>query len=203
MRKRLAILISDSGTTMQKMIEACQSGEIPRDIACIISSTPTADGIKRARLLGIPDKDIILINPDDFRGNDKKVDSDSFGLKILKGLKDHGATIVTQNGWMPRTPKHVIDEYSKTMFNQHPGPVPEFGGPGMYGKRVHAVRLLFTRMVKRDYWTEAIAQRVRGDFDQGAVVKSRRVNIYPQDSVDDLQQRVLLAEHQVGRYPLN
>ena len=81
------------------------------------------------------------------------------------------------------------------MFNQHPCPVPEFGGRGMYGRRVHATRLLFTRMTKRDYWTEAIAQRVHREYDQGAVVHSARVDILPDDTVDDLQQRVLPVEH--------
>ncbi len=197
MKERLATLISGGGTTMQEIIKACQSGEIPMDVACVISSTPTAGGIEKARRLRIPDKDVVVIDPDDFRGDDKKVDPEGFGLKILKELKKRGVTVVTQNGWMPLTPEHIIDEYSDTMFNQHPGPVPEFGGRGMYGRRVHAARLLFTRMTKRDHWTEAIAQRVHRDFDSGAVVKSTRVDILTDDTVDDLQQRVLPVEHRV------
>lgn len=196
MRGRLASLISGSGTTMQAIIRACRSGEIPMDIACVISSSPTAGGIEKAKRLGIPDKDIIVVNPNDFR-NDKKIDREDFGLKILKELKERGVTVVTQNGWLPLTPETVIDAFEGAIFNQHPGPVPEFGGKGMYGRRVHAARLLFVRETKRDYWTEAIAQRVHTDFDQGVVVKSARVDILPDDTVVDLQQRVLSVEHQV------
>lgn len=197
MRQRLAILISGGGTTMQEIVKACQSGEVPMDIACIISSTPTAGGIEKAKSLGIPDRDIIVIDPNDSRGSDKKIDSENFGLKILEELRARGVTVVTQNGWMPLTPRNVIDEYSQTIFNQHPGPVPEFGGKGMYGRRVHAARLLFVRETKRDYWTEAIAQRVHANFDQGVVVKSARVDILPGDTVDKLQERVLPIEHRV------
>lgn len=143
MKERLASLISGGGTTMQEIVKACQSGKIPMDIACVISSNPTAGGIEKARRLGIPDKDIIIVDQNDFRGSDKKVDPESFGLKILKELRDRGVTIVTQNGWMPLTPPHVIDEYKNTIFNQHPGPLPDFGGQGMYGRRVHAARLLY------------------------------------------------------------
>ena len=197
MRERLATLISGGGTTMQEIIKASQSGVIPIDIACVISSSPTAGGLEKAKKLGIPDKDIIVIDPKKFIGENKKVDEESFGRALLKELRARGVTVVTQNGWMPHTPEHVVDEYKETMFNQHPGPVPEFGGRGMHGQRVHAARLLFVRETKRDYWTEAIAQRIHNDFDKGSVVKFRRVDILPSDTVDDLQQRVLPAEHQV------
>jgi len=52
-------------------------------------------------------------------------------------------------------------------------------------------------MTKRDYWTEAIGQRVNKNYDQGVVVKSARINILPEDTVEDLQKRVLPVEHQV------
>lgn len=195
--ERLAMLISGSGTTMQEITKACQSGEIPMGVACVISSDPNAGGIEKAHRLGVPYQDVIVIDPNEFRGDNKKVDQEGFGSTILKELKVRGVTVVTQNGWLPLTPEFVIDAYPETMFNQHPGPVPEFGGNGMYGKRVHAARILFTRMTKRDPWTEAIAQRVHKDFDQGAVVKSSRINILPEDTVDDLQQRVLPVEHRV------
>ena len=74
MKERLATLISGGGTTMQEIIRACQSGEIPLDVACVISSTPTAGGIEKARRLGIPDTDIVVVDPNEFRGDDKKID---------------------------------------------------------------------------------------------------------------------------------
>lgn len=197
MKERLATLISGGGTTMREIVRACQSGEIAMDIACVVSSSKTAGGIEKARLLGIPERDIVVVDPNNFRGGDNKIDLEGFGLQLLEEMRKRGVTVVTQNGWLPKTPKHVIDEYPDTIFNQHPGPVPEFGGKGMFGRRVHAARLLFVRETQRDYWTEAIAQRVHKEFDQGAVVKLRRVDIFPKDTVDDLQQKVLPIEHWV------
>jgi folate-dependent phosphoribosylglycinamide formyltransferase PurN len=49
MRERLATLISGGGTTMQRIIQASQSGEISMDIACVISSSRTAGGIEKAK----------------------------------------------------------------------------------------------------------------------------------------------------------
>jgi phosphoribosylglycinamide formyltransferase-1 len=195
MIERLAMLISGGGTTMEQMGKACQSGEVPMDIACVIASNPTAGGIEKARRLGIPEKDIVVVNPKDFLGSNGKVSMTEFGVSLLEELRKRKVTVVTQNGWLPLTPESVIGEFEDVIFNQHPGPVPEFGGDGMFGKRVHAARLLFVGMTQRDCWTEAIAQRVHQDFDQGAVVKSATVDILPDDTVDDLQQRVLPIEH--------
>lgn len=197
MNERLAILISGGGTTMQEIIKACLSGEVPMDIACVISSSASVGGIEKARILGVEDKNIIVIDPAHYTSGDKKVDLDAFGLQLTRELQQRGATVVTQNGWLPFTPERVIEAYPDTIFNQHPGPVPEFGGKGMYGKRVHAARLEFVRRTGREFWTEAIAQRVHREYDQGVVVKSEKIIILPQDSVDDLQQRVLPFEHRV------
>lgn len=195
--ERLTILISGGGTTMQEIAKACSSHIIPMDVACVISSNPQAGGLEKARKLGIPKENIIVVDPNTFRGSDGKIDQERFGQAILGEMRKRGTTVVTQNGWLPLTPGIIIDEFPGMIFNQHPGPVPEFGGKGMYGRRVHAAVLLFTRMTGREPWTEAIAQRVHQKYDQGLVVKSKRVEILPEDTVEDLQKRVLPVEHQV------
>lgn len=193
-RERLGSLVSGGGSTMEQIVLASQNGWLQMDVACVLASKEGIGAIKKANSYGIA---LEIVNPDEFRGDDGKVDQYGFGQVILRSLQKHGVTVVTQNGWLPLTPENVIDTYKDAIFNQHPGPVPEFGGKGMYGRRVHAARLLFTRMTKRDYWTEAIAQRVHEDYDRGVVVKSQQVEIFPGDIVDDLQQRVLPIEHGV------
>lgn len=195
MKGRWASLISGSGTTMAEMVKAIQSGEIPMDVACIIASTPEAAGIEKARSLGIPAGDIVVVDPNDFRGEDKKVDQYGFGMAILKELKARGVTVITQNGWLPLTPEVVIQDFPQTSFNQHPGPLPDFGGNGMYGRRVHAAVLIFRRFTRTEPWTEATAQRIDINFDKGGVVGAQKVEISPDDTVEDLQRRVLPIEH--------
>ena len=191
-RERLATLISGGGTTMQEIIKSTRSGEVPIDIACVIASKPSAGGIEKARKLGIPESDIIVISPNDFRRADGEVDQDEFGYAMLEKTQSRDATIVTQNGYLPLTPGVFIDAYPGRIFNQHPGPLPDFGGEWMYGRRVHAVRLIFTRLTKRDKWTEAVAHRVTRELDAGAVVGSARVDILPEDTVDDLNREYCL-----------
>lgn len=196
-RQRLAFFISGGGTTMEAMAKACLSGQIPIDIACVISSSPMAGGIEKARKLGILDDNIIVINPSDFRGGNGNIDRLRFGRAILSELLPREVTVITQNGWLPLTPEIVIAAFPDSIYNQHPAPVPEFGGKGMYGLAPHAARLEFVEKTQHNFWTEAVAHKVTPEFDKGLVVKSTRVDILSGDTPEILQWRVLPYEHQV------
>ncbi len=194
-RERLGSLISGGGTTMQEIVKASQSRELPLDIAVVISSKEDAGGREKARNLGIPE---VFIDRERFRGDNGRIDQYRFGQELLRVLREHGATMVSQNGWLPMTPDNVIERYRDAIFNQHPGPVPEFGGKGMYGKRVHAAVIMFRRLTKGEMWSEVIGQRVSPSaYDGGVVLKSERIPIEKDDEVNDLQQRALPHEHKV------
>lgn len=206
MKERLALLISGNGTTMRIIIQAIQSGLLSIDVACIIASNPQAGGIQVAKDLNIADEQIAVINPRDFHSKDGSLDQYAFGDALLHFLRLNGATLVGQYGWMPKTPTNVITAYKGKIINQHPGPLdpgrPDFGGKGMYGKRVHSARIFFTRSVNKDYWTEAIAQRVSEDFDKGQLLRSALVDILPTDTPETLADRVLEFEYATQIYTL-
>jgi folate-dependent phosphoribosylglycinamide formyltransferase PurN len=176
---------------MEKIIMSCQQEEFPVDIACVVSSKSAAGGVERAKQCGIPEEDILVIDPRTFPS------PEAFGAALLQTFSEREVTLITQNGWLVRTPDAVIDAYRDRIFNQHPGPVPEFGGASMFGRRVHAARLGFIRGTDREYWTEAVAHRVTEQLDGGAVVVSERVDVLPEDTVEALAARVLPVEHAV------
>ena len=195
--ERLGILLSGGGTTAQAIIEACQRGEVPMEVGVVIASTKRAGGIEKARALGIPEHDIVVLPPGKYRNVEGIVDEDLYGDVLLKNLADRGISFVTQNGWMVHTPEKVIRAYPGRMTNQHPGPVPEFGGKRMHGMRVHEARRLFIQEVGgRDSWTEAVAQWVHPFYDEGAVVRSIQVDVFPDDTAETIHKRVLPREHE-------
>jgi len=67
----------------------------------------------------------------------------------------------------------------------------------MYGQRVHAARICFVKKTNRNWWSEATAQRVGVHFDEGAVVKTKPVEILPNDTPQTLAARMLPVEHEV------
>ncbi|MBI4086028.1 MAG: hypothetical protein HY433_02175 [Candidatus Liptonbacteria bacterium] len=193
---KIALLISGNGTTAEQIILAARSGILKNiEPALIIGSRAGAPGIGRAMEAGISKDNVVVIQLGNFENEE------TFGEAIIKACEARGVEFIGQYGWMQKTPQNVIERFQGMMVNQHPGPLDtgrlDFGGTGMYGRRVHAARLFFVRRTNRDFWTEATAHRVTANFDEGAVVKRKQVPILPDDDAETLRERVLPAEHEV------
>jgi len=194
---KLALFISGGGTTMEAIIKACKNGKLMNiEPVLVIASKHDAGGIEKARALGIPEKDILIIKSKNFK------DREAFGEEIIKECKKREVNLIGQYGWMVKTPINVIDAFPDMIINQHPGPLDpcgngDFGGAGMFGMRVHQARLCFVQKVQKDFWTEATAHKVTSEFDKGVILKRKQVPILPDDTAETLQARVLPIEHEV------
>jgi phosphoribosylglycinamide formyltransferase-1 len=183
---------------MAAILQAIRTEEVPNaHSALVIASKPGIGAIQKAKEAGVDEKDIMVIPPE-------SCSFPEFGEKILHACRERGVDFIGQYGWLPRTPPFVIDEYEGRMVNQHPGPLnPElpgydFGGQGMYGLRVSAARLYFVKKTGRQLYTEATAQRVHRNFDQGEVLGVEQVVVHPEsDTPEALHRRVLPAEHRL------
>lgn len=187
MRERLAILISGLGTTMAEIIKAQKSGELKLDISCIISNNPNAIGLQKAKDLGIPKKDIIVIETQPHS---------TFSQRLLTELKSRNVTAVSQNGWLPLTPIEVINAYPNKIFNQHPGNPLNFGGKDMWGLTVHQAAINYFKTTGQEENTYMVVQQVAQHFDEGKILKATPVLIMADDTAKSLQKRALLIEHQ-------
>lgn len=195
--ERWVSLLSGDGTTTDHVMRAVLRGEIRGvSVAGIIASSRTAGGIAKARALAMPEEKIAVVDPREFRRGGEP-DPFAFGDALLAQLRRFDASVVTQNGWLPRTPPAVVDAYAGRLFNQHPGHPVEFGGDGLYGRRVHAALLEFQRRVKRVFPAYMVAQYVDERFDAGSVVQAAAVPVLPHDTVDALRERALPREHDV------
>lgn len=194
---KIALLISGGGTTAARIISECKPGGRLEGItpALLIASRPDAGGIEKALAGGMAAEDVIVIDPKKFPT------PGTFGSAIVSECEKRGVDFVGQYGWMVKTPANVIERYEGRMTNQHPGPLDigreDFGGPGMYGMRVHAARLAFVRETGHDFWSEATAQRVAEEFDHGVVLKARKVPVMEGDTPETLAARMLPVEHEV------
>ena len=194
---KLASLISGSGTTMEAIVKECKFGSLRNLIKpMIVIASRDCRGIQKAKLLDIK---AYLIDRKLFpQGEDGQ---EKFGRALLSVLKKASVDVITQNGWLPLTPKNVIEIYQKRIFNQHPAPLdpyfPDFGGKGMYGLRVHAAVINFQKLAKRAFPTEASVQRVGKDFDKGNLLLTQQIKVLKSDTPETLSKRVLPYEHQL------
>lgn len=194
---KIALLISGGGSTAERIISECAPGRALDGLvpALLIASRPDAGGIQKALDLGMAPENVIVMEPKKF------ATPGIFGSAIVSECEKRGVEFVGQYGWMVKTPANVIKRYKGMMTNQHPGPLDigreDFGGPGMYGMRVHCARILFVQATQHDWWSEATAQRVEEEFDKGVVLKRRQVPLYPNDTPETLAERMLPVEHDV------
>ncbi len=200
---RIAMLISGGGTTMREILRAVKSGFLSRvEPVLVIASKPEAGGIERAIAEGMPPSDVIVMR------SRAHPSPEAFGKEMITQCRKRGVDFIGQYGWLPKTPVNVVEAYRNMITNQHPGPLdpgrPDFGGQGMYGRRVHCARLYFVRRTFRpgaDYYahsfTEAVCQRVAPEFDRGTLLNWTTIPVEPDDTVDTLQARVLPQEHMI------
>lgn len=109
--------------------------------------------------------------------------------------RDSRADFFALSGWL----KRVVRLDPRFTFNIHPGPLPEFGGAGMYGHHVHeAVMAAFHRREAacREVVCSAVTMHfVTSEYDQGPVFFEKEVKIWTHDTPDTLGRRVNEFEH--------
>jgi len=171
---RVAVFVSGSGTNLQALLDACGE-EAPARVVLVAANKKDAKGLERARGAGIDTH--FIKDPSD-------------GTAIIATLREYRVDLVVLAGYLKLVPEDVVLEYENRMLNVHPALLPSFGGPGMYGKRVHQAVLDSGATI-----SGVTVHIVTAEYDRGPIVAQWPVPVRPDDTVDTLQQRVLDVEH--------
>ena len=78
------------------------------------------------------------------------------------------------------------------ILNIHPALLPNFGGRGMYGMRVHEAVL-----AAGENESGATVHLIDGEYDHGPVLAQEKVPVCDGDTPEQLQARVLEVEHRL------
>lgn len=179
MTVRIAILASGGGTNLQAIIDynmergALASGEI----VLVASNRANAGALERAERAGI---------------FSTTFDASDDGSSLLSLLRAHHVGLVVLAGYLKKLPASVITEFHRRIINIHPGLLPDFGGPGMYGSRVHAAVLASGART-----TGVTAHFVDDEYDHGPRIAEWRISVLETDTPESLAARVLEVEHLV------
>lgn len=180
--RRLAVMLSGSGTTLQNFIDRIGDGRLPGwRIVLVISSLSKAFGLERATRAGIP---TCVIRKKDH------ADVESFSEAIVAALDDAAPDLVVEAGWMCLW--HLPERYADRVMNVHPALLPGFGGKGFYGHHVYEAVLGHGCKV-----TGATVHFVNNEYDAGPIVLQRAVAVEEDDTPDTLADRVQAAEREI------
>jgi len=184
-KPRIVVFASGSaeggGSGFANLVEASRSGILNAEIVEVISNHENGGVRKHAERLGIR-----------FGHFPKPWNTEAY----QRIARDTGADFFVLSGWLKMvTGLDPTTKFnSKTVFNIHPGPLPKFGGPGMFGHHVHeAVIEAFRR---GEVTHSAISMHfVTDGYDRGPVFFQFKVKIDDNDTPDSLAQRVNQCEH--------
>lgn len=176
--KKIAVLVSGSGTNLAALIQACENKTIKNGkISLVVSSNPDAYALQRAKLANIKTK---TVDRQSFQS------SRDFNKKLLDVLKEENPDLVVLAGFMCILEAEVTRYFKNKMINVHPSLIPAFCGKGFYGLRVHEAAL--KRGVKL---TGATVHFVNEVADGGPIIMQKCVAVRPDDTPRSLQKRVM------------
>jgi formyltetrahydrofolate-dependent phosphoribosylglycinamide formyltransferase len=177
MTVRIAALCSGGGSNLQAILDHFAALEDRRagDVVLIASDRADAGALERGRSHGIPS--LVL-----------DVTARTGGLLPL--LREQRIDMLVLAGYLRFVPNDVTAAFRGKSVNVHPALLPAFGGPGMYGMRVHeAVVAAGVRV------TGATVHFVDEHFDHGTIIAQWPVPVLAGDTPESVARRVLAVEH--------
>ncbi|PYP69351.1 MAG: phosphoribosylglycinamide formyltransferase [Gemmatimonadetes bacterium] len=170
----IAVLVSGGGTNLQAVLDALHNSTLAR-VTRVVSSRSDAGALERASAAGVPTA--VLVDPCD-------------PAELVAALGD--AELVVLAGYLKRIPPAAVVRFRLRMINIHPALLPGFGGPGMYGRRVHE-RVLASGATL----SGATVHYVDEEYDRGLIIAQWPVPVRSDDTPESLAARVLEVEHRL------
>ena len=179
----IGILISGRGSNMSALLEACREKDYPCKPVLVVSNRPDAGGLGLAQDADVPTR---VIDHKEFS------ERESFEAQLDKTLKDSGAHILCNAGFMRVLTEKFTEQWHDRHLNIHPSLLPSFPGT-----RSHEQALASGVKI-----TGCTVHYVRAKVDAGPIIAQAATPICPNDTVETLSAKVLRLEHQLYPYAL-
>jgi folate-dependent phosphoribosylglycinamide formyltransferase PurN len=203
----VAIFASVAGSNARKIIEYFENQYVsefaagknsslsvsksarPIKVSLIVCNVPTAGVLEIAKEKGIP---TLLINKTEFATGG-----------YVESLKNADIDFIVLAGFLWKVPEVLVNAYQKgailnnqgrTSFgiiNIHPALLPNYGGKGMYGSRVHEAVIAAgeSKSGITIHWVDA-------NYDEGDIIFQAECIIEAGDTPEVLAQKIHTLEHQ-------
>ncbi len=175
---KLGFMASRNGSSARAVIAAIEAGTLDAQARLMVSNIATAPALAFAAEHGVP----ALCIP-------TKADPEAADARLVAAMEAAEVQIIVLSGYLRQLGPRTLARYAGRVLNIHPGPIPAFGGPGMYGRRVHEA------VIESGTMASAITVHiVDEEYDHGPPVAARAVMVKPGDTPADLEARVTALE---------
>lgn len=177
---KIGVLVSGGGSNLQSIIDKSKSGELQCKVEVVIGDRECY-GVERAKEAGIDGYTL-----------DRKVLKKELCREIDKIVSERGIDLIVLAGFLSIIDEEFVNKWKGRIINIHPSLLPKFGGPGMYGIRVHEAVLK-----AGEQESGCTVHYVDTGVDSGEIIAQKRVKVLERDTPEILQKRVLVEEHKL------
>ena len=189
--KKIAVLISNAGTgtNLQAIIDAIETGKLKAKISVVVSSSPDAFGLERAKKHKIQ---TIIVNKKDNLEN------------IL--VKTYQVDLIVLTGWKLIVPQSLINTFKNKILNLHPGVIPDtmdgvVHNPdrtdGLWNRGKLTDVAIQNFLDKKTTYAGSTVHFLSEEFDFGPVLDRCFEKILPNDTIESLYRRLKKKENKI------
>ena len=176
----VVVLISGSGSNLQALIDSLGE-DSPVRIRAVVSNRAEAYGLQRAQAVDI---DTHVLQHKGF------ADREAFDAALIEIIDAYQPQLVVLAGFMRILSAGFVRHYQGRLLNIHPSLLPKYKGLDTHRRALDA----------GDQEHGCSVHFVTEELDGGSVAIQARLKIEPNESIDQLTDRVHAAEHII--YPL-
>jgi phosphoribosylglycinamide formyltransferase-1 len=174
--KHIAIFASGAGSNAEKIIGYLKGHPSIR-VSLIVCNKPGAGVISIAQNQGIR---VLLIEKERFFRGDT----------YLPELKEANIHFIVLAGFLWKIPEALVAAYPNKIINIHPALLPNYGGKGMYGMKVHEAVI-----AAGEKESGITIHYVNEHFDEGEPIFQAKCSIDGGDTPESLAQKIHALEH--------
>ena len=174
--KKIAVMISGSGSNLEAIVKACHEKNIYGEIVYVISNNPDAYGIERAKKYNIPVK---IIDHGSYANRD---DYDDALKEFLDNLE---IDLIILAGFMRILGKNITEKFYGKMINLHPSLLPLYPGLNTHTQALNN---------KDDYHGISI-HFVSAELDAGPLIAQGKISVKADDDLEKLVSKIHKVEH--------
>jgi phosphoribosylglycinamide formyltransferase-1 len=170
--------VSGNGSSARAIVAAIRTGELAAEARLLVSNNRSSPALAFAAELGVPALCIAT-----------QADPDAADARLTEEMIRHGVELIVLSGYLRQLGPQTLSRYAGRILNIHPGPLPQFGGHGMYGRRVHEA-------VVAAGVTESgiVIHLVDEVYDRGPAVARRTVPVAIGETAEALETRITALE---------
>ena len=175
---KLGFLASGNGSSARAIVAAIAAGELAAEARLLVSNNKTAAALAFAVDAGLPTLCIAT-----------QADPEAADARLAEAMTAHGVELIVLSGYLRQLGPRTLSRYAGRILNIHPGPLPRFGGHGMYGRRVHEA-VIAVGVSESGICIHLVDE----EYDRGPVIARRSAPVLAGDTPEALEARVTALE---------